>query len=237
MLRIEVSDTGPGIPYDLQPKLFSKFVQGDGSNTRRHGGTGLGLAISKGLAEAMGGAVGMLSHPGLGATFWAEIPVERAAAGDPASTSDAPVRPFAAVSPLRVLVADDNVINQTLAVRLLQKRGLLADVAANGAVAVAKCSEYKYDLILMDCQMPELDGYSATERIRRGASEAASTPIIAMTAHVSLEERERTAACGMNDFLAKPFRTEELDAILTRWLPLGSQNANPEPQPDLTFDA
>ena len=222
-IRISVRDTGPGIDEAEQSKLFRKFVQLDGTSTRKHGGTGLGLAISKSLAEAMGGSVGMQSKLGQGAEFWVDLPLtasdllpESFNSSDP-DCVPAPRDPQLKV--LRVLVAEDNLVNQKLVVRLLEKRGMRADVAANGNEALAMWKAFPYDLILMDCQMPDLDGYEATRCIRRRGTGNRRVPVIAVTAHASAEERQRCLLAGMDDVLTKPFHSWQLDALLDKWLP------------------
>jgi CheY-like chemotaxis protein len=232
MLRFSVSDTGIGIPVDRQDILFSPFTQVDGSTTRKYGGTGLGLAISKQLAELMGGRIGVESEEGKGSTFWftavfekqplnaaslTEIEGqglrERSAAAVPAiSESDK--------RKIRILVAEDNPINQKVAQAMLKKIGFRADVVANGQEAINALRIIPYDLVLMDCQMPEMDGFEATRSIRREGSKVPNPkiPIIAMTAFTMRGDRDKCIQAGMDDFIAKPVQQKELAEMLARWL-------------------
>ncbi|MDZ4798379.1 MAG: response regulator [Bryobacteraceae bacterium] len=220
-LRLSVVDTGPGIDMSSQLRLFSKFVQLDASTTRRQGGTGLGLAISKSLAEAMHGSVGVRSDVGKGSEFWVHLPIHPAR-----STPEEGQRPalqqsttMNAQSPSWILVAEDNLVNQKVVSRLLEKRGHRVDIAANGREAVEMWSQFPYDLILMDCQMPEMDGFEACRQIRK--SEAVSgtrLPIVALTAHATSQESARCLASGMDHVLTKPFQPSDLDDLLAQWL-------------------
>ncbi len=208
-VRISVKDTGIGIPRDALPRLFSEFTQADGSTTRQYGGTGLGLAISKRLAELMDGSVGVASEPGEGSTFWVELPLARSVAPEKAPVLAS--AESADLTGLRVLVAEDNPVNRHVMIKLLEKRGLHVDVATNGIEAVAQSSSTGYAVILMDCQMPGMDGYEATRRIRaveRGTER--HTPVIAITANVLESDRENCRAAGMDGHLPKPIRPETL---------------------------
>jgi signal transduction histidine kinase/ActR/RegA family two-component response regulator len=221
-----VRDTGIGVPFEAIGRLFQAFAQADGSTTRRYGGTGLGLAISKQLVELMDGEIGVTSEPGRGSTFWFTVPLQ-AASGAPLpapSTARPPhgvtgARPIGrANSSCRILVAEDNLVNQRVAVRMLERLGLEADVAKDGQAALRRLASHQYALILMDCQMPELDGFEATARIRAGERPDQHTPIVAMTASAMRGDRERCLAAGMDDYLSKPVRLEELQAVVERWL-------------------
>jgi PAS domain S-box-containing protein len=213
-IRFEVKDTGTGVPADVQPRLFEAFTQADASTTRRFGGTGLGLAISKRLTELMGGEIGMRSTPGAGSTFWVTLPLPRAKSEDMELATVRRVPQSAAPLGLRVLVAEDNAVNQRLAVALLHKLGCRADAVANGRQAVEALARTPYDLVLMDCQMPEMDGFEATREIRRHESGERRTPIVALTANAMLGDRERCLEAGMQDHVSKPVRIDELRAAL-----------------------
>ncbi len=220
VVRLAVRDTGPGIPLPAQERLFSNFEQADSSTTRRHGGTGLGLAISRQLAELMGGTVGVESTPGCGSIFWADLPF--APATEPQmveperKTVSSPRDPGEA---LRVLLAEDNLINAKLATRLLQNLGLQVDLARNGTEAVARCAERTYHAVFMDCQMPEMDGYTATQIIRKAQGKSSRVPIIALTANAMSGDREQCLAAGMDDYLTKPLQSKELARLVNQWLP------------------
>jgi signal transduction histidine kinase/CheY-like chemotaxis protein len=224
LMRVSVEDTGPGIPPEKLNLLFQKFSQLDGSTTRTHGGTGLGLAISKQLIELMGGSIGVDSGPGEGATFWFTLRLTVDAGPRPlpaATTAGGPilVRRFAGSS-IRVLVADDNVVNQRVATRLLEKMGLRAEVACNGQEAIEKFKVSPYEVIFMDCQMPELDGYAATKQIRGlEGSSVRRAAIIAMTAEAMTGAREACLSAGMDDYISKPINPEDLFEALLKWTP------------------
>ena len=216
-LAFTVHDSGVGVPPDQLPLLFHPFQQADTSTTRRFGGTGLGLAITRRLAQLMGGGVGVDSQVGAGSRFWFTAWFERAhMAPAPAEAMQALAtgRDF---SGARVLLAEDNVINQEVAVELLRAAGLVVDVASDGAAAVARAQASPYDLVLMDVQMPLLDGLEATRRIRALPRHAA-TPIVAMTANAFGDDRAACLAAGMNDHIGKPVDPEQLYAAVERWL-------------------
>ena len=211
-IRVEVRDTGIGIAPDKLPQLFQRFTQIDASTTRQYGGAGLGLAISRELIELMGGAIGAESDPGAGSTFWFSLPLPLAAEEAP---PPAPPPNAALAAGLQILLAEDNAVNQRVARLMLERLGCRVDVAANGREAVEMVSQRNYDLILMDCQMPEMDGYEATVAIR-SHERGRRIPIVALTANALDRDRERCAAAGMNDFLSKPIRSDELRAVLAR---------------------
>jgi CheY-like chemotaxis protein len=233
-IRFSVSDTGIGIPTNRQDILFSPFTQVDGSTTRKYGGTGLGLAISRQLAELMGGKIGLESKDGKGSTFWFTAVFEKQLANPGSaeelfgfegrraiySSTGGPILSQIVKRKLRILVAEDNPVNQKVAQAMLKRMGLQADVVANGLEAVNALHTIPYDLVLMDCQMPEMDGFEATRKIRRQGSKVLNPciPIIAMTALAMQGDREKCILAGMNDFIAKPVQQRELAGMLTRWL-------------------
>jgi len=231
-MRFAVSDTGIGIRPDQAAALFAPFVQADVSTTRKYGGTGLGLAISKQLVEMMGGTIGLESQEGQGSTFWFFAVFAPPAVADEISAIESalPVRGFvdrevpsaslhanAARAGARILIAEDNRTNQVVIRAQLRKLGHTADVVGDGAEAVEAVLREPYDLVLMDCEMPTLDGYEATRRIRE--SSASRIPIIALTAHAMAGDRERCLSAGMNDFISKPVDLKLLANLLTKWLP------------------
>lgn len=212
---IGVQDTGIGIPEDKQESLFEAFTQADASTTRKYGGTGLGLAISKKLAEMMGGRIGVESEVGVGSLFYIDLPLP--AAQPPQS---APSEPKATALPdafpdKRILLVEDNEVSRKVATRMLAKLQLDVEIAVNGREVVQKATESAYDLILMDCQMPEMDGYEATRMLRQ---QGVLTPIIALTANALEGDREKCLACGMNDYLSKPIQADKLRQTLANWL-------------------
>jgi signal transduction histidine kinase/CheY-like chemotaxis protein/ligand-binding sensor domain-containing protein len=222
---VSVTDTGIGIDAETQPRLFGKFVQADSSTARRYGGTGLGLAISRQLAELMGGSVGFRSVPGEGSTFWVMLPMPPAPATAPyAVVPQFLSRPMPATRWL-VLLAEDNVVNQKLARHLLGKLGCEVDVANNGMEALDRWTQRPYDAIFMDCQMPGLDGYQTTQRIRESGDRGRQIPIIAITASSMVGDRERCLAAGMTDYVSKPLIPRELQRVLMAALPEGSASA------------
>jgi signal transduction histidine kinase/CheY-like chemotaxis protein len=223
-VRFTVEDTGIGIAPAAQTALFQKFTQADASTTRKYGGTGLGLAISKQLVELMGGSIGLASKEGFGSRFYFDLPLipTQAAAEAPAA---APVqRNFAGE---RVLIAEDNAVNQKLLRRMLERRECVVEVACDGREAVKLALLQSYSLILMDCQMPEMDGFEATRRIRAALGDCAP-PIIAVTARAMNQDRQACLQAGMADHLVKPLSAASVDAILHRWLtPLTEPETSP----------
>ena len=228
-LRFEVVDTGIGIPLAVRDRLFANFSQVDASTSRKFGGTGLGLVISKRFVEGMGGRIGIDSVEGQGSCFWFELPLAETAESPPASVvavesaSPAAVQTSAGTAQAmpRLLLVEDNLVNQKLALALLQRLGYHADLAENGREAVAAADRERYGLILMDMQMPVMDGLEATRLIRSGDGPNARTPIVALTANVMQADQEACRAAGMDDYLAKPFKRESLAACLLRWITAG----------------
>ena len=244
-VRFDVTDTGIGISSEAQTRLFSNFSQVDASTTRRYGGTGLGLAISKRLTEGMGGRIGVTSSEGQGSCFWFELPLEAASdavieggaafparvearalrssegrqqsSPPPQSAPTADPTPQAPAAAQRLLLAEDNKVNQTIAMTLLARMGYAVDLAENGKAAVDAAGKEHYALILMDMQMPEMDGLEAARRIRALPGLNARVPIVAMTANAMSSDQEACRAAGMDDFLAKPFSRASLAACLGRW--------------------
>ena len=247
-LRCRVIDTGIGIEPEAQARLFAPFQQADTSTRRRFGGTGLGLAISRRLVEAMGGTLDFETIPGSGSTFtvllpWIPAPIE-SPDEVPATTTESleateptaepttePTQSMVAIAEnteevegsapptrARVLVVEDNPVNQMVALAQLRKLGLTAEAVDGGRAALKALADRPFDLILMDCQMPDLDGYQTTEQIRGQESDHRRIPIIAVTAHALGEVRERCLAAGMDDYLPKPYTTEILAETLGQWL-------------------
>jgi CheY-like chemotaxis protein len=215
VLRLSVQDSGCGIAAERLPHIFKPFVQEDGLIAERYGGTGLGLTISQQLIGLMGGQIEVESIPGQGSRFWFAVPVEvsSAAALQPLANTALPERDQA---PMRVLLVEDNMVNQRLALRLLEKRGHRVTVADDGRKAVALAADEDFDIALMDVQMPELDGLEATQLIR--ADEQARCrrrlPIVALTAHAMKRDEERCRAAGMDGYLTKPVDVGSLFAVM-----------------------
>jgi CheY-like chemotaxis protein len=215
-VRFEVRDTGIGIPTEEIDRLFQPFVQSDSSTTRRYGGSGLGLAIARRLVELMGGKIGATSVPGQGSTFWFTASFEP-------GTKIEQTAPAAkeAASGARVLLVEDNAINRKVASLHLARLGCQVEAATSGQEAISALQRSDFDLVLMDCEMPEMDGYEATRRIRSTNSgvRQPTIPIVALTANAMPADRDRCLEAGMNAFLPKPFRSEGLLEILQKWVP------------------
>jgi signal transduction histidine kinase/CheY-like chemotaxis protein/HPt (histidine-containing phosphotransfer) domain-containing protein len=223
ILHVEVKDTGIGISDEAQKSLFQAFNQADGTITRRFGGTGLGLAICKQLVQLMGGTIGLESRPGEGSTFWFTLPQRRAAQA--AAEVVQAARPGATLSGLRVLVVEDVEVNRLIARDMLRRMDCEVAVAEDGARAVEMILAADYDLVLMDIQMPRMDGVEATRRIRAAGSARSRVPIVALTAHAIASEREAYLAAGLDDYLSKPFKPAALREIVARWT--GDRRAEP----------
>ncbi len=213
-LRFVVEDTGIGIGAEDRARLFEPFSQADSSAARQFGGTGLGLAISRHLVELMGGVIGVESTRGKGSTFWFRLPARPAGLG----TQPLPLPLAVSLPAIRALIVEDNPINQEVARAQLAALGISADIVADGPAALEALSRQRYEVVLMDCQLPGLDGYETTRRLR-GVEKDRRTPVIAVTAHALRGEREKCLAAGMDDYLAKPFHLEDLRAALGRLLP------------------
>ncbi|MFN7933058.1 MAG: response regulator [Bryobacteraceae bacterium] len=218
LLRISVSDTGVGIPDQQLKQLFEPFRQGDGSATRKHTGMGIGLALAKRLVECMNGSMGVVSKSGLGSTFHFNLPlgIDHTDPGDAAPARHIPVAVADAeiFKGRRILLVEDNAVNQKLGAAMLEKFGARVDVAANGKEAVQMAEKLPYDVIFMDCQMPEMDGYEATSEIRRREVGRRRTPIFAMTAHAFRGDKERCLASGMDDYIPKPVNVDDIRNLL-----------------------
>ena len=211
-LYIRVQDTGVGMDAEAQKRIFQAFRQADSSVTRNYGGTGLGLAISRSLALAMDGELRVESTPGQGSVFTLELPVRIAEA--PSVADQLPMETLD-LSGVRILVAEDNVVNQVVVSRLLERLGVQVTLAADGQACLDAWEGSNVDLVLMDCQMPGMDGYQATERLRKIG---VRTPIIALTANNMPGDRVRSLQAGMDDHLGKPIQPDALNACLQRWL-------------------
>ncbi|NBX03569.1 MAG: response regulator [Alphaproteobacteria bacterium] len=223
-LTVAVTDTGIGIPDDKLGVIFEKFTQADTSVTRKYGGTGLGLAISRELVAMMGGKMQVTSRLGQGSTFSFTLPLEEAAAGTKAVNGMQDVMghgDLSTLGELDILVVDDHPVNLMFIRKLLQKMGITKiDAAEDGVEAVDKVVGKHYDLVFMDCQMPEMDGYSATRALReKEKSGLQRTTIIAMTANAMVGDREKCITAGMDDYVSKPIALDKLVNVMTRWLP------------------
>ncbi len=231
-LRIAVRDTGIGIAPEAAKRVFDAFTQVDASYARRFGGTGLGLAICRRLVDLMGGRIGVDSEPGVGSTFWFTVPVEMVPASDAVPEESIsgilhspPDTITVAAAPAlrgRILIVEDNAINRVVCGAMLTRLGLEYATANEGRDGIAQGERGQFDLVLMDCQMPGIDGYEATRELRKRnalARNGQPLPILALTANAFDEDRERARESGMDAFLSKPLRLEELRDALARWLP------------------
>ena len=269
-LDFSVQDTGIGVPEDKLSQIFERFTQADGSTTRQYGGSGLGTTISRHLVELMGGRIGASSQPGKGSTFWFTLDFPRAAQNNQVASgpdrlesrkqnrvrtatvaNDEPGRDTDDQKRKRILLVEDYPTNQQVALAHLKAAGYRVDLAKNGRQAVEAVQESPYDLVLMDIQMPEMDGYTATEKIRtweeirhqkerhddsavehqRQPREWRRLPIIAMTAHAMAGHSEKCLASGMDDFLSKPLKRDHLLATVGKWIENGVVGSQPEQAP------
>ena len=218
-LRFSISDTGPGVPADGQSRLFEQFAQADASISRMHGGTGLGLSICKHLVGLMGGCIGFVDNVGAGSTFWFEIELAKTTKSElkPQQCPDPGDRPG-----FRILLVEDLPINQELACAILIRAGHLVEIANDGIEAIDAVEKNSYDLILMDIQMPRMDGVTAARTIRQLPGAARHTPIIAMTANALPEQVREFRQAGMDDYVAKPFKQQDLHEAIRRVVDLHS---------------
>jgi signal transduction histidine kinase len=227
-LRFSVHDTGIGIPEDKHQTLFEQFTQADGSTTREYGGTGLGLAISKQLVELMDGEIGIESEVGRGTTFWFALVLEKrpresdtknAQSIKSTKEEENKAKNWSVLKGLNILLAEDNIINQKVACKILETRGVNVTIVENGKMAVDKIKEAPddFDMVLMDIQMPVMSGYEATREIRK-LHDRDSLPILAMTAHAMASEKEKSQASGMNDHITKPISPDSLFSTIANWV-------------------
>lgn len=214
LIKVEVKDSGIGIPKESQSKIFQRFEQVDTSTNRRYGGTGLGLSITKSLVELMGGEIGFFSEGPGGSTFWFKVILDKAAESE-IPTTLAFVKNKS--GKLNILIAEDNPVNQLIIRGMLVKMGHEFTVVENGKLAVDEMNAAKYDLVLMDCHMPEMDGYIATQKIRENPR-FRTTPIIAMTASAMADEKEHCLRVGMTDYISKPLSHATVEAVLQKYI-------------------
>lgn len=215
MLCLSVSDTGIGMTQDKVSRLFERFMQAEASTSRRYAGTGLGLAISRQLAQMLGGDIEVESAQGVGSTFTVRLPLTR---GKPQRALPEGVPKHAAFAGSRILLAEDDLINQMVAEAILLEFGCDSiTIVSNGQEALERCRNEEFDLVLMDCQMPEMGGLEATRLLR---AEGFDAPIVALTASATLDDRNACIEAGMCDYLSKPIEAASLAHVLNKWLTL-----------------
>lgn len=224
-LKFSVIDTGIGIPRKKQDQIFDQFTQADSSTTRSFGGTGLGLAISKQIVELMHGQIGVKSELGSGSEFWFILPMKvhtesAVEATQQSKNNQQDLRPAPIANQCHILLAEDNKVNQFYARKVLETMGMLVTVADNGEKAVELVQEDAFDLVLMDCQMPIVDGYDATRQIRELGGAYETLPIVALTAFAMAEDRDVCLAAGMDDYVTKPVDGETLRKVMSKWIQL-----------------
>jgi CheY-like chemotaxis protein len=229
-LRVQVLDSGVGIAPETLPQLFQRFTQADASTTRKFGGSGLGLVICKSLVELMGGTIHVDSQPGSGSCFWFDLPFDLAAA-PPALPETGLKTVDMSVREANILVAEDNLVNQLVVRSMLERHGMKVTLVKDGAHALAAIQEGSFDLVLMDCQMPVMDGYEATRRIRAARRDGPRLPIVALTANAMAEDRQRCAEAGMDGYVTKPVTAESLCEVLHRHLGQGPASNGGMPSP------
>ena len=219
-LSLTVADTGIGIPENVQENIFESFAQADNSMARRFGGSGLGLSIVHQLTNLMGGCCSLQSTQGKGSTFQIDLKLKLAETSvfpeHKKQIAESGITTLRSEENHHLLLVEDNLTTQQLLSLILGKAGYSFDIQPNGFMAVEAMAANTYDIVLMDCEMPDMDGFEATRQIRKTDNE---TPIIALTAHVRTEETDRCLQAGMNDCLNKPFRQQQLLDILDKWLP------------------
>jgi CheY-like chemotaxis protein len=227
VLRCAVSDSGIGIAEQDIARLFTEFSQLDTSNARRFGGTGLGLAICDRLVRLMNGEIGCTPNPGGGSTFWFTAPFAVPLPDDPglnvAVASTAPPKGMAPTGAPAILIVEDNETNALILTHMLELLGYRSHTVSNGADALEAAARETYSTILMDCQMPVMDGFTTTRRLRSRFAGDPRIPIVAITATATTEDQERCLAAGMDDYLPKPIIMDRLGAVLTRWAPLAHE--------------
>lgn len=235
LLKVAIRDNGIGIDEAGLEKLFKPFSQVDASISRQYGGTGLGLTICKEIVEALGGTIGVSSEPGLGSTFWFEIPAEPAVLNNDRTMAAPAAISGPALPPLRVLLVEDNLVNQEVAAGYLAHLGQKVTVAGNGIEALAKVTSHRFDLVLMDMQMPDMDGIEATRRIRALDGWTRTVPIVALTGNASESDRKACEEAGMTDFQLKPINLAKLDAFIRKNIPGAgaSQTAREDAKPGI----